>query len=367
MTGFFTEDEKAKAVGHARLFRMESVFCFLAVALIFGAVVMTPAFLLELKGPMMQSLGSQDERVRDTAVWTVHGFRGLMLVAAMSFLAVAAFWKTRLRSRFNRRISRCRLLVHPRDDDRVRFLNDSLIIMLIVTAILFLYVAFGDRFISETVRHWINREDGFIQSVQALLFLLCGVANTVLFLKFRAVRFAAGFGGSLDRRAVWHGLLGIFFFFCVGEEISWGQRLFGWETFSLFQIANVQDETNFHNLFGYVSDHLFVLGVLTYGAIIPLLSAGYSFWKRLFNWAGLPVASAGLGLAFLFVSCLHDWSVYRVLPTGSGLKIAEMRELLTASGFLLLAWESRRLWKHNVASLKTENGNSDHQHNETRG
>lgn len=326
--------------------RVPSVVWVYAVVLVLGAVFMTPAFLLELRGPMIQSLSSQDARVRDTALWTVHIFRGLMFAGAVTLLAVAAFRNTLLNSRFIRRVSECRLLGCPRDDDRMSFMNVPLILMLIVAGMLFVYVLFGGRVFSDTTRHWINREDGLIQSTQALLFLICAVANTLLFIKFRAVRSAEGFGGSLGRRAVWHGLLGIFFFFCVGEEISWGQRLFGWETLSLFQVANVQNETNFHNLFGYVSDHLFVLGVLTYGAIIPLLSVSYPFWKRLFHWLGL-------GLAFLFVSLLHNWSTHFVLPSDAGLRIAEMRELLTAFGFLLLVCESWRLWKHNAANLIT--------------
>jgi len=45
-------------------------------------------------------------------------------------------------------------------------------------------------------------------------------------------------------------LLGIGFFFivCAGEEISWGQRVFGWETPESFAEANEQGETNLHNL-----------------------------------------------------------------------------------------------------------------------
>jgi len=41
---------------------------------------------------------------------------------------------------------------------------------------------------------------------------------------------------------------GVFYIVCAGEEISWGQRVFGWETPESFADANEQGETNLHNL-----------------------------------------------------------------------------------------------------------------------
>ena len=43
-------------------------------------------------------------------------------------------------------------------------------------------------------------------------------------------------------------LLGLFFFFGAGEEISWGQRLFNIESSEFFHQNNAQGETNLHNL-----------------------------------------------------------------------------------------------------------------------
>lgn len=43
-------------------------------------------------------------------------------------------------------------------------------------------------------------------------------------------------------------LLALFFFFGAGEEISWGQRLFGVESSEFFAQHNAQGETNLHNL-----------------------------------------------------------------------------------------------------------------------
>ena len=40
----------------------------------------------------------------------------------------------------------------------------------------------------------------------------------------------------------------LLFFFAGGEEVSWGQRIFGWESSEFFVQNNKQLETNFHNL-----------------------------------------------------------------------------------------------------------------------
>ncbi|MFT5105627.1 MAG: hypothetical protein ACI9UA_001248 [Pseudoalteromonas tetraodonis] len=42
--------------------------------------------------------------------------------------------------------------------------------------------------------------------------------------------------------------MGLFFIVCAGEEISWGQRVFGWETPENYAKMNEQGETNLHNL-----------------------------------------------------------------------------------------------------------------------
>lgn len=48
----------------------------------------------------------------------------------------------------------------------------------------------------------------------------------------------------------WTALVGLGSFYYAGEEISWGQHVFGWETPEFIAAHNRQDETNFHNLAG---------------------------------------------------------------------------------------------------------------------
>ncbi len=56
-------------------------------------------------------------------------------------------------------------------------------------------------------------------------------------------------------------LFAVGFFMLFGEEISWGQRLLGFETPEAFKEINVQDEFNLHNLAGYAADHIFIASV----------------------------------------------------------------------------------------------------------
>ncbi len=74
-------------------------------------------------------------------------------------------------------------------------------------------------------------------------------------------------------------LLGLACLYVVLEEISWGQRLFAFESPELFQKANLQGETNLHNFFVGPYDtwlkrtleYGLCLAFVGYGLIYPLL------------------------------------------------------------------------------------------------
>jgi hypothetical protein len=64
-------------------------------------------------------------------------------------------------------------------------------------------------------------------------------------------------------------LAGLIFFFL--EEISYGQRIFNWESKGIFE-ENVQNETNLHNFIGFILlDRLYTL----FGILISLLLISY--------------------------------------------------------------------------------------------
>ena len=69
-----------------------------------------------------------------------------------------------------------------------------------------------------------------------------------------------------------YGLLAVAALAAVGEELSWGQRLFHLRTPEPLEAANRQGELNLHNLSDAESTtRLVLLGAAVYGATFPLL------------------------------------------------------------------------------------------------
>ena len=72
----------------------------------------------------------------------------------------------------------------------------------------------------------------------------------LLFISFLVLaRHAAGFARAGRKPAMAIMALGaLLFFFASGEEISWGQRIVGWEAGEFFTENSHREETNLHNL-----------------------------------------------------------------------------------------------------------------------
>ena len=91
-------------------------------------------------------------------------------------------------------------------------------------------------------------------------------------------------------------LLGSAFLFCAGEEISWGQRIFQFESSLWFSAHNLQRETNLHNLkIGQVKINkvIFSWGVaavliIYFCVMTPLYGGRKSFANAVDGWA-LPI------------------------------------------------------------------------------
>lgn len=97
--------------------------------------------------------------------------------------------------------------------------------------------------------------------------------------------FASAFGFSLllafsgGRQRLFFGLLALATFYVVMEEISWGQRIFGFDSPEFFKRHNLQDEANIHNLLvGPVStttkrfiEYGLASALVLYGFIYPVL------------------------------------------------------------------------------------------------
>lgn len=90
--------------------------------------------------------------------------------------------------------------------------------------------------------------------------------------------------------------LALVLFFGSGEEISWGQRIFGWKTPAYFEKHNAQHETNIHNLIedGVKLNKLIFSTILSiflaiYLLVIPLLHAKAKGVRDLLDKSAVPV------------------------------------------------------------------------------
>ena len=104
-------------------------------------------------------------------------------------------------------------------------------------------------------------EAGVLENLQAAILLVC------LIIAGRLWRWSAG------GLKVWLGLIAVALFLILGEEISWGQHVFGWSTPGWFARHNVQDETNLHNsswLLNQLPRNVLRAAILLGGGIYPL-------------------------------------------------------------------------------------------------
>lgn len=113
-------------------------------------------------------------------------------------------------------------------------------------------------------------EDGLVESLSVVALVAAAGICFVRVFRLRSLR------------SKWFlfctGMLGALFVFGAGEEISWGQRIFGIESPEFFKANNAQQETNLHNLVvGEVKINRLVFGkilavvIVTYVLILPFL------------------------------------------------------------------------------------------------
>ena len=114
---------------------------------------------------------------------------------------------------------------------------------------------------------WLLIEDGPVEMAGALGL---GATSAVFF--FAAAR--AWRSPEWRLRAPAFAALGLLFFLGAGEEVSWGQRIFGWQTPEELAQVNVQQETNLHTLAfmrGWLdAGRLFNLFTFSFVLLLPL-------------------------------------------------------------------------------------------------
>ena len=142
---------------------------------------------------------------------------------------------------------------------------------------------------------WGTYEDLLGEWVQVFLF-----AGGFAFALMNAIR------GSNHR--LFFGILALALFYTVMEEISWGQRIFGWSSPEIFREYNLQRETNLHNLLvgpystvtKEVVSYALAIALFAYGLIYPVLMRLQ--WQPAVWFHARGLASPPLYLAPFFVA-----------------------------------------------------------------
>ena len=162
-------------------------------------------------------------------------------------------------------------------------------------------------------------EDGPVEYATAFFLLVAGIV-------------LVGHARSLSAKqrrgaAILTAFYALLFFLAAGEEVSWGQRIFGWESGEFFQENNKQFETNFHNLVVgdmHLTKTLFgpilTICILLYLVALPLLYTRSARIAALADRFAVPVPwlrHAAVALIASVIISLIDvqrkWEVYELV------------------------------------------------------
>jgi hypothetical protein len=154
--------------------------------------------------------------------------------------------------------------------------------------------------LAEEVLMSINWEDGLFENLTAMAFFLSAVVFIILLFRTRKII---------------HLLFALVFLCGAGEEISWGERLFGFEVPERISEKNAQHEMNIHNLKVFSSfdsngikkgisryftvSALYLVFCFFYGILLPAFVLSLSFVRKISERIHLPVPPLILGIFFL--------------------------------------------------------------------
>jgi hypothetical protein len=185
----------------------------------------------------------------------------------------------------------------------------------------------------DSMPEW-SHEDGVFENLTALFYGLAGIGfifaiKRSQMLKERSTRWIYFF------LICW---VVVMFFFMV-EEVSWGQRIFDFDTPESFKKSNYQDEFNLHNYeylshdYYGLSTRLLSLMILLVGLVFPLLSLIGKFKELVQKYAFpiMPWAYAGLA-TFSYIFGKY-YGVYNILPEDAHSEIKEFMFSLAILAF----------------------------------
>jgi hypothetical protein len=189
--------------------------------------------------------------------------------------------------------------------------------------------------ISPTVYESVIKEDGPLENIQVIFYFAAAIVSLICSLKFFKI--------FKKPEAIFFLLLSISLFFIAGEEISWGQRIFGIETPENFARMNLQEETTIHNLGFFQSkiDYIYMLLGL-WGAFSAVIVKSFlpKLYKKYQFFFPMPILFfyffAVTRFYFLNKFVVFNYQLFSFEKIGIGSR-QEISETLLAFGFSMFA------------------------------
>jgi len=133
-------------------------------------------------------------------------------------------------------------------------------------------------------------EDGFIEDVTLIPLAMIVIIAVTCIIKYGHKKTALFF--------LVYSMIALGSFFILGEEISWGQRIFNFKTSAYFQEHNSQDEENIHNLIldgeklnKIIFTDALIAGVIIYLVVIPFFYSRNTSFKNFIDRSAIPIAT----------------------------------------------------------------------------
>lgn len=201
---------------------------------------------------------------------------------------------------------------------------------IVISTALFIFIAYGmylGRFIGKEAFLNYIREDGPVEWPTAIFLFFSSLVCLYRASKYLKIR--------KNLWALTWAVLASLFFFAAGEEISWGQRIFGVQSGEFFLEHNKQAETNLHNMivWGYNLNKIvfaapvFIVLIIYFG-LSRLMVAKIPFVRNLVNRFRVPLP----GNQHIIVMAVATLLIL-LFPWG---KESELHELSFALVFFLI-------------------------------
>jgi len=141
----------------------------------------------------------------------------------------------------------------------------------------------------------ISFEDRFVEYLGCLFLLVAGVV--LLLTAYKQLKKNDRLSGAVLM------FVGVVFIIAAFEEISWGQRIIGFDTHEQLKMINDQDEFNFHNIDKKFFDRLVDRAVI----LFVFFSAIMLYVKRNRLW-GIKLPDVYLTLVFALIPFYHQYN-----------------------------------------------------------